>query len=379
MKILQIGMGWFPDQPGGLNRVYYDCLNYLPQAGVEITGLVASSSQPLDTSANRVHSFAPRETSLPHRWWHLRRSFNQHLQKRNYDLVASHFALYTSPILDCIGPRPLIMHFHGPWALEGNVEGNRTLATWFKKQIELPTYRKANRFIVLSQAFRDILHQEYGIPLDRIHIVPGGVNLTQFQTNQSKIAAREALGWPTDRPILLAVRRLAKRMGLENLVTAINAVRQHHPDVLLLIAGKGSLKDTIQQQISELGLGNHVRLLGYLPDEQLPLAYRAAELSIVPTVALEGFGLIVIESLAAGTPVLGTPIGGIPEILRPLSPDLIFASPEANDIAAHISNALAGQLNLPSDSACQDYVKSNYAWPIVAQQIKAVYEKALLD
>lgn len=377
MKTLQIGMGWFPEQPGGLNRFYYGCLQHLPKIDVTVNGFIAGANQIPSESNGKILNFAQRESSLVQRWWNMRQAFQKFSSHADYDVVASHFALYTLPVLDLMGASPLVFHFHGPWALEGNVEGNRTFSTWCKKQIEQPCYNRASHFVVLSQAFRDILHREYYVPLERIHIIPGGVDPEQFQSNQSKIVARQDLGWPTDRPILLAVRRLAKRMGLENLIAAMDRVRRQHPDVLLLMAGKGSLKDDLEQQISDLSLENHVQLLGYLPDKQLPLAYRAADLSVVPTVALEGFGLIVIESLAAGTPVLGTPIGGIPEILRPLSDELVFDGTGVDDLAIGINNTLSDQISLPTAEVCRDYAKTHYAWPVVAQQIKTVYEKAL--
>jgi glycosyltransferase involved in cell wall biosynthesis len=378
MKTLQIGMGWFQEQAGGLNRVYADCLHYLPKVGVEFSGLVAASEQVSNLSAGQVCAFASKDAPLLARWRGIRAQMHEQLHRQPYDLVASHFALYTLPVLNQIGDRPLVVHFHGPWALEGDVEGSRAIATWAKKQIEQLPYRRANQFIVLSKAFQDILHRDYGIPLERIHIVPGGVDLERFALPQlTPTQARAALGWHPDRPIIFIVRRLAKRMGLENAIAAMQQVRQQHPDALLLIAGKGELQDTLQTQIQTLGLGEQVKLLGYLPDEQLPLAYRAATFSMVPTVALEGFGLIVIESLAAGTPVLGTPVGGIPEILRPLSEHLVLESSAPEHLAQGMSQALSGQRPLPDAVTCQAYATQHYAWPVVAQQIKAVYEQAL--
>ena len=115
--------------------------------------------------------------------------------------------------------------------------------------------------------------------------------------------------------------------------------------------------------------------MGYLPDAQLPLAYRAANFSVVPTISFEGFGLIVTESLAAGTPVLGTPIGGIPEILQPFSQDLLFEDVTVESLAQGIIEALSGQRKLPNKEACQAYIKANYDWQAIAPQVKAVYQR----
>jgi glycosyltransferase involved in cell wall biosynthesis len=377
---LQLGMGWLTEDFGGLNRVYYESIKYLPTVGVGVQGLVAGTNDRVrQESAGVVQAFAPYEAKLWQRWGALWRSAKQLLNTQQYDLVVSHFAFYTFPILPLLGDRPLVVHFQGPWALESTLEGRMGFSSRLKARLESTTYKRAAQFIVLSDAFRQVLHRQYQVPLARIHIVPPGVEIERFDVALSPTLARQQLGWPQDRPILLSVRRLAKRMGLENLIAAIGQVRRTHPDVLLLIAGKGELAAELQQQIIELDLTDNVRLLGFLPDEDLPLAYRAANLSVVPTVAYEGFGLIIPESLAAGTPVLGTPVDAIPEILAPLSPDLLCAGTTSQDLVVAIGEILSGQRVLPSASSCQAYAQANYAWPVVAQRMRQVYELALLS
>ena len=376
LKTLQIGMGWFPERPGGLNRYYYDCANYFPAANVQFTGLVAGADVK-SNSHSKIIAFTPSKDSLPKRWLGVRKNFKELIRQQDYDLIVSHFAFYTFPLLNRLGNRPLVTHFHGPWALESGVEANKSLAVLGKKLLEKSVYQRSQQFIVLSSTFRDILHQEYQVPLDKIHIIPGGVDIDRFNINISSPIAREELGWHQDRPVIFCIRRLAKRMGLENLISAMALVRDRYPDVLLYIAGKGILADALSAQIQELELSDNVKLLGYVSDEQLPLCYRAANFSVVPTVALEGFGLIVVESLAAGTPVLGTPIGGIPEILKPFSEDLVFEDCNPEKLAMGIIEALSGDRILPSSQACLDYVKANYNWHQIARQIKLVYQQAI--
>jgi Glycosyltransferase Family 4 len=180
MKTLQIGLGWFPEQSGGLDRVYYDCIRYLPQVDVEANGLVVGSANVALDSGGRVVAFASPKSPLWQRWFRVRQYYDRLISTNDYDLIASHFALYTFPLLDRLGDRPLVIHFHGPWALESSVEGSRSLNSLLKKSLEQITYRRAIKFIVLSQAFRDVLHQEYKIPFDRIRIVPGGVEYFVF-------------------------------------------------------------------------------------------------------------------------------------------------------------------------------------------------------
>jgi glycosyltransferase involved in cell wall biosynthesis len=102
-----------------------------------------------------------------------------------------------------------------------------------------------------------------------------------------------------------------------------------------------------------------VRLLGFVPDDDLPYAYRAADLTIVPTIALEGFGLIVAESFAAGTPCLVTSGTG------------------SAAIAAGVTAALTGAVSMPTAAACLDFARRNYDWSVIAERTRLVYEEAV--
>lgn len=376
-KALQIGKSWFPEQAGsGLDRVYYAMMRHLPNVGVGVSGVVAGSEDVYRTSNGAVRAFAPVNASLSSRFQSARRVITDALADE-VDLIASHFALYTFPVVDRLREKPFVIHFHGPWADESKVEKGQIFSVKAKRQIERLVYQRGARFIVLSEPFGRLLCSNYGIAEEDVRIVPGAVDAAKFDTGLTRDEARGRLGWPADRPILLAVRRLAHRMGLENLITSFQEVIRSVPDALLYIAGQGPIRDELQTRIDDLGLSAQAKLLGFVPDSELPLAYRAANLSVVPTVALEGFGLITVESLAAGTPVMVTPVGGLPEVVRGLSGELIFQSSDPSDLAGQIKPALLGDIELPSAEACQAYVRTRFDWPVVVQQVRRVYEEVL--
>jgi len=377
MKLLQLGMGWFPEQAGGLNRFYYDLTNQLHSDGVGIHGLVAGSDSVEKDSQGLVSAFSSSDASLIKRWRAVRKAATSILDENRIDIAASHFALYTFPLLDKLNDTPLVIHFQGPWAEEGAVEGGGRYSTILKTFVEKSVYRRAGRYIVLSTAFREILARRYGIDEGLIHVIPGGVNSARFAVDKSVSEVREELGWSLDRPIVLVVRRLARRMGLENLLDAVEKVRRDIPDILVLIAGKGPLREELEAIIVERNIGNNVRLLGFVPDEKLPLAYRAANLSIVPTVSLEGFGLITLESMASGTPVLVTPVGGLPETVSGLSEQLILPGYGSQDLAWGIRSALDGSLPLPSEKDCVKHVQDNFDWSLIGKRVLNVYNEAL--
>ncbi len=373
---LAIGMGWFPEQAGnGLDRVFHALAAHLPGAGVAVRGLVAGSGEVARQSGGRVAAFAPEAASVPRRLVAARRAARAAVARDRPDLVAAHFALYALPALGAMAGLPLVVHFHGPWADESAVEGAGRAATAAKRAVERAVYRRADRVIVLSRAFAGRLVEGYRVPESRVRVVPGGVDTGRFDVAETRAQARERLGWPPDRPVVLTVRRLARRMGLDGLIDAVGALRQRVPDVLLVVAGTGPLGHALAARAQALGASAHVRFAGFVPEADLPLAYRAADVSVVPTVALEGFGLTTVESLAAGTPVVVTPMGGLPEVVAGLSPALVCESAAPAAVADRLAAVLTGALEVPDADACRQYAAAHFAWPDVARQVADVYRE----
>ena len=371
---LQIGIQY---GGGGEGRVISELFKFLPGAGFNVLGAVAEPDNIAEITNGKFLTFAPTTASKFSRFRSARRKLAAILREHRPAIVASHFALYALPAYDKISSRRLITHFHGPWGAESAQDGAGILASSARMLVERSLYLRSARVIVLSRAFARLASDRYGIDPDRIRIVPGSVDVGRFNLNIAKSEAREKLGLPADRPILLAVRRLVRRMGLAELIIALESVVKAVPEVLLCIAGRGLLRQELEQRVLELGLTNHVRFLGYVDDGDLPLLYRSADINVVPTVALEGFGLVAAESLAAGVPAMVTKVGGLPEVVADLSPDLMFASPEANDLAEGLIAALLGRLRLPDAAACAAYARNNFSSQLMADRIAEVYREVL--
>ena len=200
--------------------------------------------------------------------------------------------------------------------------------------------------------------------------------MERFRPAKDKTVARQRLGLPPERPLLLSVRRLAPRMGLDNLVRAMPAVVARRPDVLLLIGGKGPERERLERLVAELGLDDHVRLLGFIADDDLAAHYQAADAFVLPTLALEGFGLVTTESLACGTPVLGTPVGATPEILRRLDPRLVLPGVTPAALAEGITAFLEGDWRAElTPERLHRFVRDNYTWDAHVQAVEQVYRE----
>jgi glycosyltransferase involved in cell wall biosynthesis len=375
--LIQLGMHGDASN-GGVDRYFWGLNQGLQRASTNLDthGFFFGEDSPQKSSG--YTSLGREDLPLHQRLFLLRKRV---LRSKEYIpcrlVLASHFALYALPVLFETSNLTHVIHFHGPWAQESSMRGQSKLSVLAKKTVERFVYRKADAFITLSNAFRDLLVSNYGVSRDKVHVVPGAVDTSRFEPSD-KLASRDLLGWPRDQRIIFCVRRLVERMGIEALVTAFAAIAAKYPEVSLFIGGKGPLEENFRTQIRTLGLDSRVRILGFIPESLLPTHYQAADISIVPSQSLEGFGLTTIESLACGTPVLVTPVGGLAEVIQPLAPSCILSGTNPEQIAEGLHAYLADQLPLPTAADCVGYVEKNFLWEKVARKVLTIYDNAFL-
>lgn len=387
MKILATGMGWIEHTPGGLNRYFADYLRAMKEYGHDVRGFMTAFGEPT-TAPGYIEDVIRHPVRLG--TWARMKAFKEvvgkALEERQPDIFNPHFALYASLITRDQLPRslPIVTHFQGPWAQESLVEdkGNKlgqTVRYTMKKRVELMAYRRSDHFIVLSDYFRNLLSNDYGVPLERIHKIPAAPDLQRFRPAQDRAKLREELGLKEEQQVIFCARRLVHRMGIDHLIQAMQRISTQVQDAVLYIAGGGPLRSQLEQLAEGSGLTRYVQFLGRVSNEDLVRWYQAADLSIVPTLTLEGFGLVTVEALACGTPVIGTPYGGTKEILEGLSGNLLFKDHTPEAMAERISSVLLGKTVIPSRAECQDYVLKNFTWQRAAREITGVFEQAIAE
>lgn len=381
LQILSIGMGWPSSQAGGLNTYFKNICENLSDRS-KLHALVCSKDNPKVREGMRVTSITDPDMKLGKRRSMFRTYAAKLMDEQEIDILYSHFAPYGVGAAEEARKRniPVVMAFHGPWSEEIRAEGaglTHRIKAWIAKSIEMKAYRLADAFIVLSETFRDVLHHQYGIPFDKIFIIAGAADIRRFQPSEDRREVRRSLDLAEDGTTVLTVRRLVNRMGLLQLLDAWKEVVQHFPDTVLLIGGRGPLKEQLESRIAEYGLEGKVRLLGYIPDSDLPRYYQAADLFVVPTQSLEGFGLITVEAMASGLPVTATPVGGSREILEKFRPEMLFKSEKSSDIAEGIIRLLKHKQHWPTAEQCRNHILDNYTWEHVTNQVEAVFETVL--
>ena len=181
-------------------------------------------------------------------------------------------------------------------------------------------------------------------------IVPGGVDLERFPLKPER--PRHA------PPAILTVRNLVRRMGLDALIDAAILLKESGIDFELGIGGEGPLNQELRNLARPLGAA--CRFLGRIPEEKLPEYYRAADLFVLPTAAIEGFGLVILEAFASGTPVLGTPIGAIPELVGLQGEGYLSTGITAPEIADAIRHFLTRPD--PVSTSALRQIAEDYSW-----------------
>ena len=236
-----------------------------------------------------------------------------------------------------------------------------------RKLIEKKVLNASDRIAVLSRFTQEKLWSVYKIPSGNVVIIPGGVDLQRFSPAVDRMEIRRALSMPKEKMILFTVRDLEPRMGLENLISAFKEVIKAAPDSYLILGGQGPLKNQLISLSQELGVEDYVKFAGFIPEENLPDYYRMADVFILPTVELEGFGLITLEALASGIPVLGTPVGGTAEILGKLDSGYLFKDTRPESMASLIIETCLQFRNSPqlwqdASARCRTFVEAHYSW-----------------
>jgi glycosyltransferase involved in cell wall biosynthesis len=232
---------------------------------------------------------------------------------------------------------------HEEFETRNSPQGGITGKIWHRvlslsrRWTERTVVSRAQRLIVLSDFMRRRVLDCHRVRADCIRMVPGGVDSEVFSPCQDRRSVRATLGLEEGAFILFTVRNLVPRMGLSELIHAILRLRKEIHGLLLLVGGSGPLRSELEAQVKTLGLDGCVRLIGFIPEAKLPDYYRAADLFVLPTAQLEGFGLVTVEALASGTPVFGTPIGATEEILDKLDHSLVAKRADSESLAVGIA------------------------------------------
>ena len=352
-KRTHFGMGIPVANPGGLNSVINGFSKAQAQMGLEVSvidsirGRNFARKNLWESTSDELteYQFAGQPYSVGH----------FHFTYTAAQLRLFHPSIYSNFDLK-------IFHFHGPWKLESKIAGQDGARLEIKGLIEKYVYNQFDHFWTASAAFSRLLARDFGVSPERIANTGLGID-TDFFTRSplSKLKDKEVFTVGT-------VRRLEKRMGLENLIIAVAAM----PEVHLRIVGDGSISSELRALSNSLGVEDRVTFLGRVPDEALPIFYSEIDVCVIPTVALEGFCVTALESFSCGTPVLASNLDGLVESVGGMSKNLLF-EPNSSEAIIDSLNAFR-ENNAITIAQCREYAEQ-FSWISKTKSLEASMQK----
>ena len=392
MKILMVSDGYFPERIGGSYRYLTALSMELTKRGHEVHVIIPKSAEGLKENEiiNGVvmHRFNYNRRlpaiSFLSQIIGSRRKFKEILREIKPSLINFHHALPSIGIISIklIKMIPKVYTFYGPWGEEYSIRNKPSLLSnlYTKIMLLFENYvlKRCKRFLVLSEFSRKQLNEIHRIPLERISVIRAGLDIDFFSPG-SKMDARRRLNIPEKCKVLLTVRRLDPRMGLDILLKAFKIVIEQIGEIRLIIVGSGPELMALKKLRDDMGISDSVDFAGFAAEEELVYFYRAADMTVIPSKGLEGFGLMTIESLSCGTPVIGTPVGSTIEILGTFNKNLLFSGIQSDSIAEKIIQVFSGDSDgkLPTGEECRSYIKKNYRIDEMVKNVEDFYFETL--
>jgi glycosyltransferase involved in cell wall biosynthesis len=378
MRILIAAPWHYKDRPGGASKVAFDEAEELVRRGEEVWVLAPGdptlSEHELKDGIHHLRYFPEKVADWnPGRAVAHQRAASAVLARhvQHVDAIHGHVPLPYLAAIDCYGDSVRSCYtIHSPVRMEMAIEWRNSsflrritapVGLLMINQLEAKCLRRSHVITALSQYTIDCIGKIHGQKLAQtVRLIPGWVDTSRFIPVEDRACAKAQLGWPGDVPILFTLRRLVLRMGLDRLLTACYRLLGEGLKFHLVIGGVGPLRGKLEEQARMLGMSNSVVFLGRVEDRVLPLAYAACDAFVLPTAELECFGLIAIEALSAGRPVLATPVGAIPEIIRKIEGAWLARSAEVEDIADLLRQYLTGELPEHAPWELHDLVHRDY-------------------
>jgi D-inositol-3-phosphate glycosyltransferase len=300
----------------------------------------------------------------------------------SYDLIHSHYWLSGRLALlfsDRWGV-PMVTMFHTLAQLKNRVaESAAEREQAVRYEIERRTMAGSDRVIAATEIDRAAIERHYGA-LAPISVIPGGVDLAAFRP-QPRLEARAALGLDADQQVLLFVGRIQRLKGLEILLRAFGQLRDLPARVVVVGGNPSTPHETreitrLHNLSNKLGISERVSFVGPVPHERLPLYYAAADVTVMPS-SYESFGLVAVESLACGTPVVATRVGGLSSIVRDGETGLLVPWRDASLFAERLRLVLTDHGLRGAMAARARGSVERYGWDRIADEHLRLFDDVL--
>ena len=389
MKILMLTWEYPPRIVGGIARVVNDLSKRLIKDGHEVTVVTYREGDApyyeLDKGVKvyRVDNFMINANNFID--WIMQLNFNmvakasEIMQKEGaFDVIHAHdwLVAYAAKTLKNSYDIPLISTIHATEA--GRNSGIRDEQQKYINDTEWMLTYESTEVIVNSNYMKGELQRLFGLPFEKINVVPNGVNTLNYSGIERDYDFRRRYAMDNEK-IILFMGRLVYEKGIQHLITAMPKILNGYHDAKLVVAGKGGMIDELRAQANALGLGEKVYFAGYINGKDVGKLYKAADVAVFPS-TYEPFGIVALEAMLAEVPVVVSDIGGLNEIVQHRENGMKCYAGNANSIADSILELLYDpQLSANVVKKAKAKVRNEYSWNKIAQNTHFIYMKAICE
>jgi glycosyltransferase involved in cell wall biosynthesis len=379
MKIFQV-VPYFPPHIGGLETYVSILSRMLAARGHEVTVFTSSQGEfsvTEEVDAVRIHRLRalvkiynnPVAPSL----------FAKLFKEDRPDILHAHqypiFFSEASALAGLVRRIPIVTHLHV--IPEAKSVLSSVASSFYYKLLWKFTLRSARKIAVPSLAYKSLLLR-LGYGASKIRLVPYGVDVEMFNAHVSGKGFRKKYGCEDSR-VVLTVGRLNYQKGFHVLIKALRLIRKEFKNAKLVIVGEGEDRGNLEKLARELKLADAVIFAGALPYEELPKAYAASDVFVLPSF-FESFGIALIEAEAVAKPVVGTRVGGVTEAVVAGQSGILVEPGNPGSLAEAVEEILADRsLAKKMGENGRKNVEEKFSWPIAVDRVTAVYREILRE
>lgn len=382
-RILMLAWEYPPRIIGGLARVVYFLSREMVKNGCEVHVITADGdglpAYEIDEAGVHVHRVETLSWPNPgFVVWDSRLNFATLKEaigldrKEPFDIVHAHDWLVADAalLLKELG-LPLISTIHATEFGRGidSVDGH------YIDRIDRELVHGSMKVIVNSRHMLDEVSEHFQLSRDNITVIPNGIDPDKVK----RIPAGEFLKkkYQVDGPVVLFVGRLVREKGVQVLLKAAPRILKRHPNVRFIIAGSGYFRDELESLSDSLGVSQHVTFFGQANDNDLTELYSLASVLAIPSL-YEPFGIVALEGMACGLPVVASDAGGLADIFDSGHDGILTQTGNASSLAGGILNVLGNpSISARLGKAARKKVLSSYTWEAISERTLAEYESAL--
>ena len=388
MKILMLTWEYPPRVVGGISKVVYDLSHKMVKEGNEVTVVTYKDGDNVKYYENdkgvevyRVDNYMIRPNNFID--WIMQLNFNM-ITKANeiinkngkFDVIHAHdwLVAYSAKSIKESYNIPLISTIHATES--GRNSGIHDETQRYINDSEWMLTYESSEVIVNSNYMKNEVQRLFGLPYDKINVIPNGVNLQLFSNVNVDYDFRRQYAMDNEK-IILYVGRLVYEKGIQNLIAAMPKILDRYHDSKLIICGRGGMIDELREQVKYLGIENKVYFAGYCDSKKMQKMYKCADVAVFPS-TYEPFGIVAIESMLSGTPTIVSDVGGLNEIVEHGVTGMKSYAGNANSIADSVLALLFDPKLCASISQnAIKKVKENYNWAKITDNTYYVYQLAI--